>query len=138
MRGARRAIAVIAASAVMTVALPSAGALYSSQGSGSGRARAATLPTPAPPTITGVGIVLLACVVQLSWTAPPAGEQYTIVRTIGTTTTTVFGPTSTAGSTTDSILLAIITGEPTYRIVATWAANPLWTVSSSAVPASGC
>jgi hypothetical protein len=117
---------------------PLASALYTASPAGSGRAKAATLPVPPAPTITSVGVQAGSCVVQLSWTAPPPGEQYTIQRTNGSTTTTIAGPTTTAGTATDTILVALLLGSPEYTTKATWAADPLWTITSPPATASGC
>jgi hypothetical protein len=115
-----------------------AGALYTATASGTATARAATLPLPPAPTITSSGVQALACVVHLSWAAPPAGEQYTILRTNGANTTTVAGPTTTAGTVTDTILVALLLGAPHYTTRATWVANPLWTTTSAQATATGC
>lgn len=113
-------------------------ALYTANAAGSGNAKAATLPVPPAPTIISVGVQLITCVVRLSWPAPPQGEQYTIQRTHGSTTTTIAGPTTTAGTATDSILVVLLLGDRFYTIKATWATDPLWTTTSPPVTVSGC
>src|SRR5262249_16883917 len=127
---------VLVASAMCWPA-PRATALYSSVGLGAGASRAAVLATPPAPTITGVGIQLFACVVNVSWPAPALGRQYTIRPTHGTPTTPIAGPTTTAGSTVDSILLALLAGNPTYSITATLIGSS-WTVTSPIATATGC
>ena len=121
---------MLAASALVVPAR-AACALYSASGAGAGSSRAAVLPAPPAPTITGAGVQVVACVVNVSWPAPPAGETYTVQRTNGSTTTTIAGPTTAAGSTVDSILLSLLTGNPTYWILAKWPSS-LWTVLSPA------
>jgi hypothetical protein len=117
---------------------PLASARYTASPAGSGRAKAAALPVPPAPTITSVVVQVGNCVVQVSWTAPPPGEQYTIQRTNGSTTSTIAGPTTTAGTATDTILVAQLLGTPHYTAKATWAADPLWTITSPPATASGC
>ncbi len=129
---------VLAVEAMSASHPPTAAALYAASPAGSGRAKAATLPVPPAPTITSVGVQLGSCVVQLSWTAPPPGEQYTIRRTNGSTTTTIAGPTTTAGTATDTILVAALLGNPQYTTKATWGTDPLWTVTSTPATAVGC
>ena len=83
-----------------------------------------------------MGVNGLFCIVQLTWTATPNGEQYVIQRTNGsTTTTTLAGPTTAAGTTTDTVALALLLGKPSYATKASWVLGPLWTVTSPAVPA---
>jgi hypothetical protein len=117
---------------------PLAAALYTASSAGSGHAKAATLPVPPAPTITSVGVQGVSCVVHLSWTAPPQGEQYTIQRTNGSTTTTITGPTTTAGTATDTILVSLLVGNPQYTTKATWTTDSLWTITSLPATASGC
>jgi hypothetical protein len=116
---------------------PAVGARYSATASGPGTARAATEPPTPAPTVVSSSVQGVTCVVQLSWSGPPTGEQYAIQRINGATTTVVALGT-VAGTTTDSILVSALVGPPHYTTQAIWTADPLWTSTSPPATASGC
>ncbi len=138
-RRPRVVVAVAAGVLVVTTAGPAV-SLYGARGVGSAGAKAASLHVPPAPAIGSTTGLALACLVGLSWSAPPAGEQYTIRRTIGATTVVVAGPTATSGSTTDSVLLTQLgAGKvPSYTTTAHWVTAPAWTRVSPTATASGC
>ena len=66
----------------MSVGVPTAAAKFSATAVGSGRAKAIQLATPPAPTAVATSLIGLACTVNVSWPAPPAGRQYTIYRVV--------------------------------------------------------
>jgi hypothetical protein len=111
----------------------SAVAAYSARGSGGSIDAAAKLATPPPPTITSTTSFLAeACLVGLSWTAPPVGVEYSLTRTVGAQKTTVVSNQTSAGTTTDSVLLSQLGGgAPVYTLTSTWIADTLWSAGPS-------
>ena len=116
-----------------------ASARYSVNGSGDGNDGAGTLAIPAAPTLTVVSLIGLTCTVKVTYAASPAGEQTTIFRQIGTgAATQIAGPFTAAGSYTDTVLLTIVSGPPSYYLVAAWTNDTLWTAQSTPVTATAC
>lgn len=116
-------------------------AAYSALGAGHSADGAATLLVPPSPTITSTTSVLgTSCLIGLSWTAPPNGEEYTLTRTVGTTATVIGSPHTAAGTTTDTVSLSGLSGNaPVYPIKANWVADTLWSAGPSVgATASGC
>lgn len=139
-RTRRWVLLLVGAIVVIPDAPPPAGASYSAHAAGAGRAGAMVLPTPSAPTIISVtNVAGLWCRVRTSWTAPPAGQSYTIHRTIGSTTTTIAGPTTTADTADDDVWVASMNGAPLYTSAAALLANSGWTSATSiAIPATAC
>ena len=122
------------------VVSPPAMAKFSSAAAGSGKARAVLVATPSAPTavfggISGLGGIL--CTINVSWTpAPPADRSYTLYRVINGSPTIVMAASTSATSYSDTFLIALLTGNPSYFLRSTLVGTT-W-IKDSAATVSHC
>ena len=111
---------------------PPALAYYSAGAMGVGAVAAVQVVAPPPPTATFTTVTFLACFIHVTWTAPPAGRQYAVIRVTASGQSTVQTNTSVAGAKDDTILLsALLGGDPSYFIRSTLTGTT-WTHDSAA------
>lgn len=137
-RTLRRAIALaVVAVTAATATSPDAGAKYTAAGTGTASAKATTLAAPVAPTVASTGLLAVVyCRVRVTWPAPPAGQTYTLRRSILGTSTLLRTALSATGSFNDDILLTALLGAPTYTLTASLNAPGVWT-SAPSVTTSG-
>jgi len=118
---------------------PPALAKFSSTASGSGRAKAVLVAAPAAPSatfggISGLGGIL--CTINVTWTpAPPAGRSYTLYRVVNGSPSIVMTASTSSTSYSDTFLLALLTGNPSYFLRSTLVGTT-WFKDSAATTSS--